>query len=176
MKSLGGETGVVFSEQNYIPEPGQTRAITFLKMEGKPGITKANLAAIPLSLLFVMLTGADVLQSQIYILNDEDFYDKTKEQQATIASNSSSYALFCTIPIVLISGFLYDMLGRRKVVAGIFLIGATTTIGTPLVSPSVIGYDFMRIGFVSTIACLLSNPFINDYVKVTSRGAATGLQ
>ena len=77
-KSLGGETGVVFSEQNYVPEPGQTRAITFLKMEGKPGITKPNLAAIPLSLLFLMLTGADVLQSQIYILYNEDFYDKTK--------------------------------------------------------------------------------------------------
>ena len=69
-----------------------------------------------------------------------------------------------TIPIVLISGFLYDMLGRRKVVCGIFLIGAITTIGTPLCSPSIIGYDLMRIGFVSTIACLLSNPFINDYV------------
>ena len=77
-KSLGGETGVVFSEQNYVPEPGQSGAIKFLKMEGKPGITKPNLAAIPLSLLFAMLTGADVLQSQIYILYNEDFYDKTK--------------------------------------------------------------------------------------------------
>ena len=72
------------------------------------------------------------------------------------------------------SGFLYDMLGRRKVVTGIFLIGAAATIGTPLVAPSIIGYDFMRIGFVSTIGCLISNPFINDYVKVTSRGVATG--
>ena len=77
---------------------------------------------------------------------------------------------------MLVSGFLYDMLGRRKVVCGIFILGAVTTIGTPLVSPSIIAYDFMRIGFVSTIACLLSNPFINDYVKVQSRGAATGLQ
>ena len=145
-------------------------------MEGKPGISKANLAAIPLSLLFAMLTGADVLQSQIYILYNEDFYDKTKTQAANIAANSSSYALFCTIPIVLVSGFLYDMLGRRKVVFGIFVLGAAATIGTVLVSPSIIAYDIMRIGFVSTIACLLSNPFINDYVKVESRGAATGLQ
>ena len=57
---------------------------------------------------------------------------------------------------------------------GIFLIGAAATIGTPLLAPNVIGYDFMRIAFVSTLGCLLSNPFINDYVKVTSRGAATG--
>ena len=76
----------------------------------------------------------------------------------------------------MVSGFLYDMLGRRKVVFGIFILGAATTIGTPLVSPSIILYDVMRIGFVSTIACMLSNPFINDYVKVQSRGAATGLQ
>ena len=67
---------------------------------------------------------------------------------------------------MLVSGFLYDLLGRRKVICGIFILGAATTIGTPLVSPSIFGYDLMRIGFVSTIACLLSNPFINDYVKV----------
>ena len=48
-------------------------------MEGKPGVKRSNLAAIPLSLFFCMLTGADVLQSQIYILYDEDFYGKTKE-------------------------------------------------------------------------------------------------
>ena len=45
-----------------------------------------------------------------------------------------------------------------------------------MVSPSVVGYDFMRIGFVASIAVLLSNPFINDYVQVQSRGVATSLQ
>ena len=71
-----------------------------------------------------------------------------------------------TIPICLVSGFLYDMLGRKKVVLGIFLIGAGTTLGTPLVAPSVVAYDIMRVGFVASIAVLLSNPFINDYVQV----------
>ena len=60
-RSIGAETGVVFSEQNYAGEPGQEKGISFLKMEGKPGVRKANLAAIPLSLFFVMITGADVL-------------------------------------------------------------------------------------------------------------------
>lgn len=71
---------------------------------------------------------------------------------------------------------MYDILGRKKVTLAIFLLGAVTTLGTPLVSPNVVGYDFMRIGFVASIAVLLSNPFINDYVQVQSRGAATGLQ
>ena len=91
---------------------------------------------------------------------------KNKDKAAKIAANSSSYALFATIPICLISGFLYDLLGRRTVIVGIFLIGAGTTLGTPLVAPSVIGYDIMRVGFVAAIAVLLSNPFINDYVQV----------
>lgn len=147
-----------------------------MKMQGKPGITKANLAVIPLSLLFAMLTGADVLQSQILILQEDDFYNKDPDKAAKIAANSSSYALFATIPICLISGFLYDILGRKTVIVGIFLLGACTTLGTPLVAPSVIAYDIMRVGFVASIAVLLSNPFINDYVQVQSRGAATGLQ
>ena len=45
-----------------------------------------------------------------------------------------------------------------------------------VVSPSVIGYYFMRIGFQLTFLPLLANTLVNDYVKVQSRGVATGIQ
>lgn len=55
-----------------------------------------------------------------------------------------------------------------------FIFGAGATMMIPLVAPSVIGYDVARIIFVQTLVVMLSNPFINDYVTVQSRGVATG--
>ena len=57
---------------------------------------------------------------------------------------------------------------------GTFIIGAISTFMIPLVAPSIIGYDVARILFVQTLVVMLSNPFINDYVTVQSRGLATG--
>ena len=78
------------------------------------------------------------------------------------------------IPVVLVVGFLYDMIGRRAMTVSTFIVGAISTIMIPLVAPSVIGYDVARILFVQTLVVMLSNPFINDYVTVQSRGVATG--
>ena len=76
--------------------------------------------------------------------------------------------------MVLVVGFLYDMIGRRAMTVSTFIVGAISTIMIPLVAPSVIGYDVARILFVQTLVVMLSNPFINDYVTVQSRGVATG--
>ena len=67
---------------------------------------------------------------------------------------------------MLVVGFLFDMLGRRKVTVGAFLIGAVATVCIPLVSPSVPLYNTFRVTFIETMVVLLSNPFINDYVTV----------
>ena len=85
-----------------------------------------------------------------------------------------TYAQVICIPVVMLIGFLYDMLGRRALTVGTFIIGAISTIMIPLVAPSVVGYDIARIIFVQTLVVMLSNPFINDYVTVQSRGIATG--
>ena len=55
-----------------------------------------------------------------------------------------------------------------------FIFGAIATMMIPIAAPSVIGYDVARIIFVQTLVVMLSNPFINDYVTVQSRGVATG--
>ena len=80
------------------------------------------------------------------------------------------------IPLVLVIGFLYDIVGRKYTTVINFLIGSVATILIPVVAPSVIGYDVMRIIFIQTMVVMLSNPFINDYVTVQSRGVATGFQ
>lgn len=55
-------TAVAFSDYAYPvtaqnPEEGEI----LLKIRGKPGITKLNLAVIPLLTFMVMLTGVDVM-------------------------------------------------------------------------------------------------------------------
>ena len=120
-----------------------------------------------------MFTGADSLQSMNYILSNEDFYNKNEAEAARISSNSSSYGAFIGIGIVLIAGLMYDLIGRRLTVCITFAIGAFSTIGIPLVSPSIIGYNIMRVAFTETLVFMVSNPFINDYVKAQSRGKAT---
>lgn len=80
------------------------------------------------------------------------------------------------IPLVLVIGFLFDLLGRKMVTSVTFLIGAISTFLIPVVSPSVISYNIVRVIYVQTLVVMLSNPFINDYVTVQSRGIATGFQ
>jgi len=77
---------------------------------------------------------------------------------------------------VLLVGFLFDLLGRRIVTVAAFVIGAISTMAIPLVAPSVPLYNTFRVIFIETMVVMLSNPFINDYVTVQSRGIATGFQ
>lgn len=77
---------------------------------------------------------------------------------------------------MLVIGFLYDMIGRRAMTVSTFIIGAISTMMIPVAAPSLVGYDIARIIFVQTLVVMLSNPFINDYVTVQSRGIATGFQ
>lgn len=61
MSALSGkETKLAFSELGYQIEP-EERGATFLKMQGKPGITTWKLVAIPLLLFCVLASNADVI-------------------------------------------------------------------------------------------------------------------
>lgn len=133
-----------------------------------------NLWVVPGCLFFSLLTGADVLQSSVYILGNPYYYGKDAEEVRNISSDSVTYAAAVSIPLVLVAGFLYDIFGRGTTVVGTLLLGALSTFLIPIVSPSIIGYDICRVVFASTLVVLLSNPFINDYVQVECRGAATG--
>jgi MFS family permease len=73
--SVSGETKLAFSDAGYVPKPGQEPSKRILKMEGKPGVSLKNLWVVPLCLFFSLFTGADTLQSMVYILQYPKFYD-----------------------------------------------------------------------------------------------------
>ena len=83
-----------------------------------------------------------------------------------VNANSLTYGFIITIPFALIVGLLYDMLGRKPVIITTFLVGAIFTFLIPVVAPSIIGYNICKVIFFNTLAVLLCNPFINDYVTV----------
>ena len=60
---------------------------------------------------------------------------------------------------------MFDLLGRKKTVSLTFLFGAISTVLVPIVSPNILAYDFCRIIFTNTLVFMVTNPFINDYVK-----------
>ena len=174
--SVSGETRLAFSDANYKPEPGQEKGAKILKMQGKPGIKLKNLWVVPGCMFFSLFTGADVLQSMVYILENENYYNYTSKEAAAIAADSVTYAGIVSIPLVLVAGFFYDIFGRGITTVSTLVIGAIATFFTPIVAGplGIVGYDICRVIFASTLIILLSNPFINDYVQVECRGAATG--
>ena len=107
-------------------------------------------------------------------MKDENYYALNTDDAGRVTANSLTYAQAIAIPTVMVIGFMYDLIGRRAMTVGTFILGAISTMMIPVASPSIIGYDVARIVFVQTLVVMLSNPFINDYVTVQSRGIATG--
>ena len=70
------------------------------------------------------------------------------------------------IPFLLVGGFLFDLLGRFKTVAALYITAGLSIIAIPLVSPSIYAYYVMRTILQCAVSPLLVNPFVNDYVVV----------
>jgi len=77
--------------------------------------------------------------------------------------------------MVFISGAIFDIAGRRVTIVIFFLLGSLSTIGFTLLAPSQIGFTVSRIALACSMAPLVTNPFINDYVVAEDRGKATGV-
>lgn len=56
------------------------------------------------------------------------------------------------------------------------LIGAISSVFIPYTAPSVLWMITLRTGLVITLSSLGSHPFVNDYVKKTTRGRAVSYQ
>ena len=54
-------TEVAFSNYEYPKAEGQEDGAVLMKVRGKPGILKKNLAIVPVLTLLLMFTGVDVL-------------------------------------------------------------------------------------------------------------------
>lgn len=73
--------------------------------------------------------------------------------------------------LVLLMGFLFDIIGRRKVLFTCFLISGISAILTPFCAPSIYPWLLIdRIFLQMAVTPLMANPLVNDYVAPESRG------
>lgn len=90
--------------------------------------------------------------------------------------NAATIASFLSIPCLLLNGVIFDVVGRRKTIIGLILIGAVSTLLFPICAPSKLFFIILRSGLQISMVCLMGNTLINDYVIPENRGKATAVQ
>ena len=84
-----------------------------LAIHGKPGFTQFNLLMIPLTLFLTMFADTDMFQSLLYLLQDDKYYKLKAVDAKNVITSANSYATFISISAMLMSGFVFDILGRK---------------------------------------------------------------
>ena len=74
--------------------------------------------------------------------------------------------------LVLFSGFLFDIVGRRKTIFLAFILCGISALIMPFTQTVFPGLLLARILFSVSIMPIVSNPLINDYITVDDRGKA----
>jgi MFS family permease len=88
-----------------------------------------------------------VIQEVLPLLTEENFFNLTRTEALKLNTNAASIASFVTIPCLLLSGVVYDVLGRKKTIVALLLIGAFSTYGMPLTPPSKAAFIVLRVMF-----------------------------
>jgi len=131
---------------------------------------------IPLTLFLTMFADTDMFQSLLYLLQDDKYYKLKAVDAKNVITSANSYATFISISAMLMSGFVFDILGRKWTLILCQIFGACITILFPLVAPSKIGFIVLRIIFQCIFVPIIGNPLVIDYVIVQGRGKATAMQ
>ena len=67
--------------------------------------------------------------------------------------------------LVLVGGFLFDIVGRRITMLGAFLLAGASALLMPFTAPSVYpGLLLVRMIFAVSVMPIMANTFINDYI------------
>ena len=92
-------------------------------------------------------------------------------------SNAATIASLVTIPMLMLSGVIYDVVGRRKTIVMLLLLGAVSTYAFPVSGTltSKLFFMVLRVVFQVSMVCITANPIINDYVITENRGKATAV-
>jgi MFS family permease len=126
----------------------------------------------------LLASNADLLQEIMALLTNANFFNLKTTEAAALNIEAASIASFGSIPCLLISGVVYDVVGRRKTIIGLLAIGAICTYMLPVSgkTQSDLFFIVLRVGLQISMVCLMGNTLINDYVIQENRGKATAVQ
>ena len=141
-------------------------------------VTKANLIAIPLLLLLNLFSAADALQEMYYLLIAPNYFGYESDKASGVQSTAATVASLFSIPALILSGVIYDIVGRKRTIVGLLLLGSVSTYLMPLAGTMISEpmFIFLRTAFQLSMVCITANPLINDYVISANRGKATAVQ
>lgn len=141
------------------------KQVSILGVKLKPGYSVLNFFAIPLIFMFAISFQQDVLSSTLPLLVNPNFFDVPSTRLSSVSNDMQFYPIPFQMLIVLVSGFIYDIYGRRKTISICFIIAGISAVIMPFTSPSVYpGLLLIRILFSMAVMPVQSNPLVNDYV------------
>mmetsp|Transcript_19442 Transcript_19442/g.18561 ORF Transcript_19442/g.18561 Transcript_19442/m.18561 type:complete len:196 (+) Transcript_19442:98-685(+) len=113
----------------------------------------------------------------IFLLKDPKYFNVAQEDIGTEINRLIFFTILANMCSFLISGYLHDLFGRRKVlITSVFIVSLLVFI-MPRVAPTIYPHLLLcRMGTYAASNTALMTPLIADYVKKKDRGKATALQ
>ena len=80
-----------------------------------------------------------------------------------------TYALIVSMPVLLFGGMFYELLGRKKTISIMFIVGAISSLFIPYginLSHKISYFTFFKVVYTCSMVPIIAKPFVNDYVVV----------
>lgn len=100
----------------------------------------------------------------LFMLRDKDYFAVENNQIGRVNSSLIFNAMVFTIPISLVSGYCYDLFGRKLLIIINFMLMFVLCILTPYTSPSLPSLQITYILVRGTLIFVSCNPLLADYV------------
>ena len=104
--------------------------------------------------MYVVVTSfqQDILSLSLPLLESPDYFGITEKALPSVSSDLQFYPIPFAMMLVLCSGFLYDIVGRRKVMFTCFVVSGLMAIISPWLAPSIYpGLLINRIVFTMAV-------------------------
>jgi MFS family permease len=141
----------------------------------QPGIKIVNLLAIPY--IQALVTAGVIFCStrMLFMLRDLRYFAVSSREIGTVNSTLIFNAMVATIPISLVSGYCYDLFGRKFLIILNCLLMCLLCYWTPFTSPSLLWLQLVYVLVRGTMIFVSCNPLLVDYVDKNSLGKASAL-
>jgi MFS family permease len=111
----------------------------------------------------------------LFMLRDKNYFAVESTQIGTVNSELIFNAMVFTIPISLVSGYCYDLFGRKLLIIVNSLLMCLLCYLTPYTSPSLGWLQASYVLVRGTLIFVSCNPLMADYVDKLSLGKASAL-
>ena len=131
----------------------------------KHGISRANLVAVILVPLCMMLLSTYVNAQLIFLLTNPEYFGVADEDEGKISGKLISYSLPGAMVATFFVGYIYDILGRKWTLFLSFALTSVLVLFVPYTSPVIWPTLFLIRGAIA-IATVppICSPLLADYV------------